>query len=639
MNATGVLKYVMATVFAVACAAGSEAEEEKVSDSAQAVDEVETIVVTGTVIPTYIGRLGAEVTTIPKEVIQDSIGLGVSDLLAREGAGFDGSIVTDSSPPNLSLRGLPGNYQSQRLLFIYDGVPMRDAYVGGFNINTLGLADAGQIEIGKGLASHLYGSGAMGGVVQLLPLPMPSQGFEGRMSVFGESFGGLGASALVGLGDSGVGVQAFGQAEKSDGYLVNPDGSNQWTRSSYAGVREQFMFPGDLSGRLGLIHDRYEINASDFVSDTQSETLYGRLLGSDALTDLTVWQTSADTTLDWKAFPGQDRISMKSDGIKWMGTSRLGANDSRGTGHYGVEVIREAVDAQGVSGNIQADDTDSALLGGLEISSAGQAVHTFSLGARLDHSKQFGFDLSPRASYVYLPSERNRLYVAIGKSYRSPQASDLYLPPTSYGGMTFEGNPNLTPETALGAETGWSLQSGGHRLSLAGYYTFLNDGWDYMMDPDMVLRPHNVTKITARGVELSWHWAKGRFATGADYSFTDSIYEEDKANPAIEGNAVEDIPRHQGKVFAEFKGKEKYLPWALRAELRVASERPDNADNTAFLQGFALVNVCLEIGANDRLGKLLLAVDNAFDEVYEASLVPAIPGKPRSFRLGYVKTF
>ncbi|MBN1808174.1 MAG: TonB-dependent receptor [Planctomycetes bacterium] len=601
-------------------------------------DNGTVVVVTATAIPRTQDRLGADVTIIEAEELEDLPGIGLDEALARNTPGLEGVVTTDTVPPNVSLRGLPGNYQSQRILVLYDGVPLRDTYTGGFDMRRTSLQDVGRIEIGKGLASHLYGSGAMGGVIQMLPEGPPGEGFESKFSMHGGSFGERGAGLNAGFGGNGSGMRFFGEYSRNDGYLDNSDGSSQWTESVNGGIRGYLPLAGSLSARTGFLFNRLESNGEDFLEDIESETFYTRLAGVEALSDLALWASNEKRALSWRMFPGQDLFFFNSRGARWQGSHA--ASSSSAVVNYGVEIGREDVESSGVSGTVRAGDTNYAVFAGYEAFAGPQESHGFSAGLRFDYSEDFSGEISPRLSYVYHRSADTQFYAAVGKSYRSPQASDLYLPPTSYMGMTFEGNPNLQPETALGLELGWRQQINGHDISLGAYYTILEDGWDYMMDPDTVFRPHNVTKIIARGAEFSWKWSLPNDidTVGVTYSFTDSFYEECLSNPFIEGNDVEDVPRHQGRVFFEHV-LSRELKASLRIEVVVADERPDDAFGSAFIPAYGLVGVSFGMGDAADKGRFILNVTNALDKDYLFSANPVVPGKPRSFTVGYIRSF
>jgi len=595
------------------------------------------VVVTATAIPTSQDKLGVNVTVIDSQTIESDPGRDLAEILTDEITGLEGTVATNTVPPNLQFMGLPGSYQSQRVLFLYDGVPLRDAYVSGFDIRRLSMIDINSIEVGRGLSSHLYGTGALSGVIQLLPDNPPEEGAGGAISAYGENFNGWGVGGTYGVGSMDGGIKAFAQRSYTDGYMDNSDGSDQWVEHTTAGARGYFYL-GDYSLRSGILSMRLKNNTEDFYEDVTQDIFYGRLTGTGPLTDLTAWASTEKRDLSWRAFPGKDFFDLQSSGARWTGSHTF--ESTGGVIVYGTEITSDDVHTTGVSGSVDARDTDYAFTTGYETYWGNDDKQGLSTGFRVDYTDQFGGEFSPRIAYILRPDEKNKVFVAAGRSYRAPQASDLYMPPMSFMGMTFEGNPNLQPETAVGFEIGGSHTISAHQLTWGAHYTMLDDAWDYMLDPDFVFRPHNVTEIHALCAEISWKWQLpgNRITLNTGYTYTDSIYEKDISNPTIEGNNVEEIPPHQGHVSMDAV----IMPDSnlrFRAELKWASKRPDNADNSLYTPSYEILDLGVSIGKPDGWGTLSVSVTNALDEEYFVKVGPPISAPPRMVRVSFTRKF
>jgi len=128
---------------------------------AQEAAELEKIVVTATRTPEVLRNVSSSVSIIEKDEIKNSTARTVDDLLIRkEGITLRKAGISHTDN-KITLRGL-GN-----VLILIDGLPANDA-VGGQQLDNLPLESVKRIEIVRGAASAVYGSEAMGGVVNII---------------------------------------------------------------------------------------------------------------------------------------------------------------------------------------------------------------------------------------------------------------------------------------------------------------------------------------------------------------------------------------------------------------------------------------------------------------------------------------
>jgi outer membrane cobalamin receptor len=151
--------------------------------------------------------------------------LTVDDVL-RQAPGFSlfrrsGSLTANPTTQGVSLRGVGANGAS-RALVMYDGVPLNSPFGGWVYWNRVPRAGIESVEIFNGATSDLYGSGALGGVINLLTRTAPATYLDFEASGGNQSTGAASLSAGKSWGTFGVGVAL--QALHTDGYvLVPPD--------------------------------------------------------------------------------------------------------------------------------------------------------------------------------------------------------------------------------------------------------------------------------------------------------------------------------------------------------------------------------------------------------------------------------
>jgi outer membrane receptor protein involved in Fe transport len=224
-----------------------------------------------------------------------------------------------------------------------------------------------------------------------------------------------------------------------------------------------------------------------------------------------------------------------------------------------------------------------------------------------------------------------------GKAFRPPAISDLFMPPTTYMGMIFEGNPDLEPETLLSGEFGLrqNINVAGKRLSVDAvvYRSRGEDFWDYMVvNPlPLTLKPMNVNAVNIFGGELEIAALLSPYLkVSLGYTYTDARYATYKPDPTIEHNHVEDIPQHSGSAALSYRSYEGHTAFIV---LRVVGDRyTDPEDDIANkLHSFAV----LQLGGTAKISdhaRAFARVDNVTDRKYREVLGQIQPG--RAFTVG-----
>jgi outer membrane cobalamin receptor len=214
-------------------------------------------------------------------------------------------------------------------------------------------------------------------------------------------------------------------------------------------------------------------------------------------------------------------------------------------------------------------------------------------------------------------AEGTTLRAAAGKAFRAPTISDQYLPPTSYFGMTFAGNPDLSPEVLFSAEAGVDQQiltwlAG----SLTAFVSRFDDFWDFIPDNDGVFRPQNIAKVRIAGIEASFRADLGEgFTTETGYTFTSASYQKFKGRPEVEGNRLDDNVRHRGFAGLAWRHIDGH---AVKLLVLASGDRYTDPENTSdgHLDGFAVVSLSGEARVTE-FATLFVALENALNSGYQ----------------------
>jgi outer membrane receptor for ferrienterochelin and colicins len=385
----------------------------------------------------------------------------------------------------VNIRGSSGFMQGfgSRVLVLVDGVPANEGDRGGINWDMLPMDDVERVEVVKGAGSSLYGSSALGGVVNLITREIAT-GPQVRVRATGGGFAnppdplwqfrdytgkqeGLDVTGSYG-GDVLRGSLTAG-ARHSDGYREQDRndtwevlGKGEWhtsdaTRLHVTGswVSHQYQVPllwceaGSCDDR-GLAYQPFKIATTDTGAYTRSDKGF------------------LAATLEHTASPGLAWLARGS----WLRTDftdrRHPVGDFGVADRYGIELRGEAHPAEGrvavigfegartaLTSDIFRDHTETAFAGYAEGEQRIGAAR-LTAGARIDYVEVDGGDLttvvSPRVGAV-LPLGALVWRVSVGRGFRAPSLAERFVQ-ASASGITVIPNPDLRPETAWSGELG-----------------------------------------------------------------------------------------------------------------------------------------------------------------------------------------
>lgn len=256
------------------------------------------IVVTATRTPTPLERLASRVTVIDRETIEDRGYVSLVDALKD----VPGIIAVQNGTPGSLTSVFSRGSNSKHTLALYDGIRLNDASTpnGQYNFGQDLLGELQRVEVLRGAASSIYGSDAIGGVVNLIPRRGGDTPFEGYYDVSYGSFetvrGLLGASGTTGPLSYGLSAEAidsegFDQVPERFALRTNePDGATIATVSGTAELAVTSWLTLDALAR-------YREATSEFDTFSGGATFSLRADDPDLEVDLdryTVWRVGAE---------------------------------------------------------------------------------------------------------------------------------------------------------------------------------------------------------------------------------------------------------------------------------------------------------------------------------------------------------
>ena len=595
-RAPGVRVSLLSQIWLSCCIAGT-APAFAQTDPGVALDP---LFVTATRNPQPFASLLADVTVIGPEQVAAAAGAGLVQLLQRQ-PGIE--IVQNGGPGATSGVFMRGTNTGQVLVLV-DGMRVSSASTGTTALEALALGDIDHIEIVRGPASSLYGSDAIGGVIQIFTrkgatttTANASVGFGTYNTVQGS------AGASTSSGPWRFGFQASGTDSNGFNAIVNPlnfsydpDTDGYASGSVSANVGWDWAAGQTLSANYYYSHLNAQYDGGDSFDDRTITTLQTYALQSVNKVNA-VWTSrlslgqGSDDSVSETGF-GNFPFDTKQNQYTWQNEFALTA----GLATLGFERREESVSSN--------DDFSVTTRNTNSVFGAWQMTvgdHSLQVNLRYDDSNQFGGKTTGAIAYGYRLSPAWRVVASYGTAFRPPSFNDLYFPGFS--------NPNLVPETSTNYEGGvyWNGSAGDATLSVGAvaYHNEVQDLIVFECDVDGNCAPQNVSSATLKGVTLT---ANG---TWRDTSVVASI-DFDSPRDDATGNL---LPR-RAHTHSSVRIAQRVDAWQLGAEVVSSTLRYDDAANTIKMGGYAFVNLTAEYAVTPKV-TLFLRATNIFNKNYE----------------------
>ncbi len=583
---------------------------------------VAEIVITATRTEEPVDAVLADVTVIGRDAIERSGAASLAELL-RTSVGVETS--QNGGVAGLSGIFLRGSRTAQTLVLV-DGVRLENPTSGGANLEFIPIASIERIEIVKGPLSSLYGSGAIGGVIQIFTRGAGGGSGTGIRQEAAVSAGSLGTRAVsAGLSSRGAATRwnLSASRDQTDGFDATVPGSVNYQadrdssrRDSFAaGFAHRFSEQVEIGfdaranrGRTAYDDAWSTPGSAEITFRSEAFSAFARLHHSAAW-DSTLRVGSTAIDYDYAAFSFAPRTRSRT--ITWQNTYAL---DS-GSLLFGIEHLQQQISGAGVStGDLSyvRDDraTRSAYLGyAIE-----RAAHSLRVNVRRDDIDSVGAQTSGTLAYGWRASEQWRLRASVGSAFRAPTFDDLYSP--------FGANPGLLPERSLGWELGadYSRQATTVRTSL--FASRILDAIE--LDSDFV--PQNLASTRVRGVSVDARQSIGALVLRAALTIQDPTGKwTDPATGEQRSGELTRRARHYGTLGASWHGQ----GWRLNGELVAQGRRIDS--DGAELGGYALLNLDAA-WALARDWELFVRASNIADRSYQSASGYASP--PRQLLVG-----
>jgi vitamin B12 transporter len=572
----------------------------------------DAIIVSALRTPVDDSRVSSSVTVLDADALQAAQPLALTDVLDRT-PGI--SLVRNGGYGEATSLRIRGAGPAETVVVI-DGMRMADptATDGGFDFAQLFADDIARVEILRGPQSILWGSNAMGGVINITTVA-PTRPIEADIGIEGGSRQTVDAHAGIGGTSSLVDWRISGSTFSTEGIasLLGGTVPNGYSRQAASGT-----LTFHLAANVSLDLRGYWDSARNSYSDTYSLPS-GIYAGDYALTKQ--WSGYAGLNVALADGRFKNRLSVQQDqtdnedltpinatygspALTFVGHGKTRRYEYQGTvtAAQGIDLIFGAereeqhmrigspYDAITPYELFPQSATTNSVYGEARVTPLSGL--TLNGGVRYDHQSQFGGNTVFSAGAVYTPDDGTTLVRATyDQGYKAPSLYQLY---SDYG------SANLKPEHAKGWEAGVERSLLGKAMRLGGTWwerhtTNLIDFayCPYPITPSVppacLINGYgyyaNVDKAQGRGLELTGQARVAHLFANGNYSI---VVNEDRTPEATTyGKQLPRVPRH---LFNAELGYD--LPHGLRTSVAVRGSGAsfDSASDTAVLAGYALVD-------------------------------------------------
>lgn len=587
------------------------------SSQSFAQDELEETVVTATRTPVPLDALGAPVIVITRDDIERSLASDVSELLHGQ-AGLE---ISRNGGPGQTTTLFTRGTDSNHTVVLVDGVRINPGTIGGAALQNIPPESIERIEVVKGPRSSLYGTDAIGGVVQVFTRGASREGFSAGATYGSDETQQMFADGAIAAHDDfrfgfgggyaeSQGMPTYLDSTSDRGYR-NVTGrlsaeydateaftlrARAWRAEGRTEYSDQDFFTGEFIDRS----NDFETSVYSLEGDFRREGGLGvRVTASRAVDDIDQLQPN---------FAGFDFAHTRRNNVDVQVDLPTFANHALTFG-----VMRSDEDTDANSFGATFDENTSITQAFVQDQfSVGRVTSRLALGG-VDH-ETFGSELTWNAEVGVGFDTGTRVTLSGGKAFRAPDATDRF---------GFGGNPDLQPEVSRQVELSVRQKLGARqRLTLSAFDNRIRDLINYFVIDPVTFdgENRNIDRARIKGVELGWAFTGEAWRARAELTLQD---------PRDETLDTRLLRRSREALSLAVNRDVGRLD--IGVDLVASGNRKDIGFPAASLDSYALFNATLRYRATPQL-TLQGRFENLFDEDY--TFAEGYRAEGRSYTVG-----
>ncbi len=550
----------------------------------------------------------AAVTVFTRADIDRLQPVNVADLLGR----VPGVQIQPSggrgSTTGVFIRGT----KTAQTLVLIDGVRVGSASSGGASLQHLNLEQIERVEVLRGARSAVYGSDAIGGVIQIFTRRSAGEGLQGRVRLAAGNKGVWERSAGVSGGDENTRFNLSASLDEMTGFdrthnSYSSDADHDAYRNKAISFSLSHVFNEQFSAGVNVLDQRgkteydnpfgrFDMNTfTSFAAQPYDEyavsstSVFAELQANEQLTSRLELGHSEDKGSSYdKLFSGRDDFDTYRDSAAWLNTFAI---NTQHTVLAGVDYTKDKLHS---TENFEKDSRwNQAVF--IQHSYKGEVFGT-ELGLRHDKNQQFGSENTWNAALSLPVGQSNEFVLSYAEGFRAPTFNDLYYP--------MYGNPNLKAEKSKSYELQLRSQLADTvRLETSIYQTKIRDQIQYQANNDL----RNV-EARINGFEASLQHEVFAAQGALNLSLVDS--RDRKTGHQLPRIAKRTLSYDLDKQFGAF---------GVGGTWRLASKSFNDAKNNQQIAGFGTMDVRGSWQATQDLG-VDLRLANIFDKGYTRAM-------------------
>ncbi len=562
-------------------------------------NRLDNVVITATRTAQTLDSTLAQAVIITRDEIEYAGAASLTELLQRKAGLEIRATGGPGQPSSVFIRGA----NSAHTLVLVDGLRVGASSSGATAFEHIPLDLIERVEIVKGPLSGLYGSDAIGGVIQIFTRAATSgkPRLTSSIGAGSDSTVGVSAGFSVSEGKSALTFDAGYQDSRAKSatnpaagpYTYNPDRDPY--RNTHALVKlTHTLWQGETVGFTAW-QSRGKTSFDSGPTDPASnrQTLSGYHLTSENnlspnwKSRLIIGRTTDDYVIS-TTYAGNFKTEQNQ--ANWFNEFKTAVGHmSAGIEWRGEKLASDTYDAK-------KRDTTSIFAGYLE--KLGPAQFEFTL--RRDEETQFGQRNTGSASYGYTLTPGISAYLRAGRAFRAPSFNDLYYPRSE--------SPNLKPERSDQAEAGLRLRTPGGRLNVVYFENRIDDLIVFVYDPVLEAgKSQNLSRARIRGWEIQ-----------ADTSFAGMIVKAALTVQRPEDRDTGAQLRSKAKRFGSLSAARNFGKWDVSGDIVASGARFDSSNEAAATRmgGYTVISTNVRYRI-DKTWSMELVGQNLTDKKYE----------------------
>jgi Outer membrane cobalamin receptor protein len=524
---------------------------------------------------------------------------------------------------SVTLQGMDAKY----VLFLIDGERIAGEVNGDIDYSMLNLENIDRIEVIKGASSSLYGSNAIGGVINIITKkinePFDAK-FYSRYSKYNELYTG----GSIGFKQGIIGSRTSFNYSHTDGYDITPETPHDWTQNPYNSFSINQKFEITPSSRLSLIpyftyyqFERGNVSARpahDLYIDLNAGLKGQYYFGKNSI-DFSYYRDRYNT-YDVLELLDNKRDTASYDFIQTVRTQGNFHLTDKNNLTAGLEYNYERLFSTRVAGGLKS--ADEAVFYVQEDIRFGERWDLVA-GMRASHHSNYGFNAAPKISVMFKQGFLN-FRASAGTGFRSPALKELYFNFDHFGEFYVIGNPQLKPESSKYISGSVEFSKPWNNSSVTVYRNGLSNMITNRWLPDtvqLIQQYENVSSASVNGIDfISKQKIFNGFWLSAGYSYVRS--HDNETQLQLYGTT-----KHSGNIAADYNFRKKDYSFTAQVYCKLMGEKfyEITTDGTSRDRPYA--DWRITISQEYKWLRISLGLDDVFNVVIPQNIDFISPGR------------